>query len=55
MPNAPFQPYSHLYHHPPWLHSCDGRWYEGESERRDYSWHHDTSSDRQDPNDKEAR
>ena len=33
----------HGYHHPPWPHSCDGCWCEGESDRRNYGWYHDTT------------
>ena len=33
----------HGYHHPPFTHSCDGCWCEGESDRRLYGWQHDTS------------
>lgn len=33
----------HGYHHPPWAHSCDGCWCEGERDRREYGWPHDTS------------
>lgn len=33
----------HGYHHPPWAHSCDGCWCEGERDRREYGWPHDTT------------
>lgn len=32
----------HGFHHPPWPHPCDGCWCEGERDRRDYGWDHDT-------------
>lgn len=33
----------HGYDHPGWPHSCDGCWCEGERDRREYGWDHDTS------------
>lgn len=33
----------HGFHHPPHPHSCDGSWCEGERDRRDYGWPHDTT------------
>lgn len=33
----------HGFHHPPWVHSCDGCWCEGERDQRDYGWPHDTT------------
>ena len=33
----------HGFHHPPWAHSCDGCWCEGERDQREYGWNHDTS------------
>ncbi len=33
----------HGFHHPPWPHSCDGCWCEGERDQRDYGWPHDTT------------
>lgn len=33
----------HGFHHPPWPHSCDGCWCEGERDRRAYGWDHDTA------------
>lgn len=31
------------FHHPPWQHSCDGCWCEGERDRAEYGWQHDTT------------
>ena len=33
----------HGFHHPAWPHSCDGCWCEGERDRREYGWPHDTT------------
>jgi hypothetical protein len=33
----------HGYHHPPWPHSCDGCWCEGESDKKNYGWNHSTA------------
>lgn len=33
----------HGFHHPPGSHSCDGCWCEGERDRAEYGWAHDTS------------
>lgn len=33
----------HGFHHPAGKHSCDGCWCEGERDRREYGWRHDTS------------
>jgi len=33
----------HGYHHPEWPHSCDGCWCEGERDRREYGWDHNTA------------
>lgn len=33
----------HGFHHPPHAHSCDGCWCEGERDRREYGWPHDTT------------
>jgi hypothetical protein len=33
----------HGFHHPAGPHSCDGCWCEGERDRRDYGWEHDTT------------
>lgn len=33
----------HGFHHPPHPHSCDGCWCEGERDRREYGWPHDTT------------
>ena len=35
----------HGYHHPPWPHSCDGCWCEGERDRMKYGWDHNTDPD----------
>jgi hypothetical protein len=32
----------HGYHHPSGPHSCDGCWCEGERDRRQYGWPHNT-------------
>lgn len=33
----------HGFHHPPHPHSCDGCWCEGERDRHEYGWPHDTT------------
>jgi len=33
----------HGYHHPKGPHSCDGCWCEGERDRAEYGWAHDTT------------
>lgn len=39
----PFRQCEHGFHHPPWPHSCDGCWCEGEQDQRKYGWDHDTT------------
>jgi hypothetical protein len=38
-----FRQCPHGFHHPPWAHSCDGCWCEGERDRTEYGWPHDTT------------
>lgn len=42
-PASSYRRCPHGYDHPGWPHSCDGCWCEGERDRRDYGWDHDTS------------
>ena len=46
---AEYRQCSHGFHHPPWPHSCDGCWCEGERDRREYGWDHDTTPERRLP------
>lgn len=46
----PFRRCPHGYDHPKWPHACDGCWCEGENDREQYGWPHDTSPKVGNPN-----